>query len=188
MRCSQLETRLNELLDRRDDPRSNAEIAAHTAACPRCRRLTSAYVAVALGSERLRSPASPVLSRPIGLHGVAGAMLAVAAALLVYVTGVAGPSSVDVASKAPPAVRPIRAVTELAREVGRTYAAFIHGTARSVDEAFVLASSLPPPDELLDPVLFPDDGLLKRFGDEWAPAAGATFDSLGRVFVEDATL
>src|SRR5436190_1832044 len=53
MRCSQLETRLNDLLDRREDPRLDAEMAAHTARCRRCRRVVAAYAALAEGTAAL---------------------------------------------------------------------------------------------------------------------------------------
>ena len=188
MRCSQLETRLNDLLDRRVDPRSDAEIAAHTADCPRCRHWTESYVAVVRGGEDLYLAGSATRLRPIGVQGAAGAVLAVAAALLIYVTQAPTPPPADVPVESTTVGTPVPAVSALALEAGRAYVAWIHGTARSVDEAFVLASSRPPPRELLDPVVFPDDGLLKRIGNEWVPAAGETLDALGQIFTAEATL
>lgn len=189
MRCSRLETRLNDLLDRRADPRSDAELVAHAAECPRCRRLTDAYVALVRGADDLRTVSSAVVRSPFGLRGAAGAVLALAVVLLIYLTGSFVPPPPLVAPEPTPvAARPVPVVAEFAFSTGRAYLAFVQGTARGVDEAFVLASSLPPPRELLDPVVFPDDGLLKRIGNEWVPAAGETLDALGRVFTAEATL
>jgi hypothetical protein len=212
MRCSQLEQRLNDVLDRRENPLADDAIAAHVADCGRCRRVTAAYVALADGAAELagqtriaaagrtslQTAATP-RHRTV-LRTAAGAAWAVAAGLLVYLSlgpratdapVPSSPTSIAVVATLPEAARPATrtaSVAELVRHPCRAYVDLVHGTARGVDEAIMLASSLPPPDELLAPVLFPDDGLLKQLGDRWIPAAGETLETLEQVFAAEATV
>jgi hypothetical protein len=53
MRCDQLQRHIDELLDRREDLRSDGPLQAHLAACPACLRLAHAYEAMILGVEVL---------------------------------------------------------------------------------------------------------------------------------------
>lgn len=73
-------------------------------------------------------------------------------------------------------------VIDLAHSTGRTYAGWVHGTARSLDDALALAVALPPAQQLLEPVLFPEDGLLRRMEDRLAPVADETLEALRQVF------
>ena len=216
MRCSQLETRLNDLLDRREDPSTDAEIVAHTVACRRCRRVTAAYAAVAEGATALADDShfldesheaiAPSSQRFGVVRGTVASVWAVAAALLLYFTAAPTPSPMQVA--ATPSVTNITTptvvpdsmatgsmatgrpepmmVVEFARNTGLAYVGLLHGTARGVDGAFSLAASVPPANELLEPVLFADDGLFRQFNDEWLPAAGATLDVIEQAFAEEA--
>ena len=53
MQCEQLQQRLDDLLDRREDVRSDAQIASHAAACVACERLVGAYESMLLGIDLL---------------------------------------------------------------------------------------------------------------------------------------
>ena len=205
MRCSQLESRLNDLLDQRQDPSTDKDIVAHTTACRRCRRIAAAYTAVADGAAALADNSHFVdemheavapRSRRFGVVRVAvSSVWAVAAALLLYFTAAPVPQVAPVAvtevATVSPAQKPSNLsepmmVVEFARTTGRAYVGLLHGTARGVDGAFTLAASVPPANELLEPVLFADDGLFKQLNDEWLPAAGATLDVIEQAFVEEA--
>jgi hypothetical protein len=72
--------------------------------------------------------------------------------------------------------RPI--VIDFAKQTGLAYVELVDGTARGVDEVIIAASTLPPPTEFLEPVLFPEDGLWKRIGTDFVPRAGETFDAI----------
>jgi hypothetical protein len=211
MRCSQLETRLNDALDRRENPLADDAIAAHVATCGRCRRVTAAYLALADGAAALgeseqadvaRHPSSAVPAASSGRTfrpAAVAASWAVAAGLLLYVTldtrtPDAGPlpankKLADVATPAVPLRSAVRnaSVVDLVRQPCRAYVDLVHGTARSVDEAIVIASSLPTPHELLAPVLFPEDGLLREIGDRWIPVADETLDALEQMFPAETT-
>lgn len=131
-------------------------------------------------------------SRRFGvLRATTAGVWAVAAALLLYFT--AAPQSSDVRVVATMHVTndaivqttPFRAapmMVDYSRSAGRMYVDLFHDTARGVDGAFSLAASVPPAGELLEPVLFADDGLLKQINDEWLPAAGATLDVIEQSF------
>jgi hypothetical protein len=51
MQCDQLERRINHHLDRRNDPRCDAEISVHVANCQSCGRLIRGYEALLLGVD-----------------------------------------------------------------------------------------------------------------------------------------
>jgi hypothetical protein len=201
MRCSQLEQRLNDVLDRREDPLADDAITAHVAKCNRCRRWTAAYIAVAEATADLSpTPTVEIQPRRIRRRLAAGTAWAVAAGVLTFLSlgprEPAGsrpslPAQAAVVAVAPDAAPPAgrnASVAELVRHPCRAYVDLVHGTARGLDEAIVLASSLPAPDELLAPVLFPDDGLLKQLNDRWIPAAGETLDTLEQVLSAEATV
>jgi hypothetical protein len=76
-------------------------------------------------------------------------------------------------------------VGEFARQTQSACVGFVQGTARSVDEAVTLATALPLSSDLLEPVLFPEDGLLKRLEHGLAPMADETLDMLRNVFAGD---
>jgi hypothetical protein len=228
MRCSQLETRLNDVLDRRGDPWNEPDIAAHAGACRRCRRIVASYVAAVEGVEALtgRGPTVPALTGPAQAgpdRSVGGdvarrsppsrplstaAFWAVAASLLLALTffpqtggppysDVGRPGSVAAVTsesaagesplepQAPSPIERIPPIIELARTTSRMYVGLLDDTAWGVDGALALASAVPPADELLEPVLFTDDGLLKQIGREWLPAAGATLEALEQAVAGD---
>lgn len=214
MRCEQFEDRLNEVLDRREDPRGDRPLMDHIAVCRPCRGVAASYALLTSGAEQLRAEAeaAPVLEPAVAGRrswtvAVVGPLLATAAvatlALFRFTTGEESPPSTTftmptnppaavVTAALPPAPprspKPLPAapvVDELARTTGRASVGLFQGTVRGVDEAFALASALPPPHELLEPMLFPEDGLLRRMEASWAPAAGQTFDALRQVFRPD---
>ena len=220
MRCDQFEDRLNNILDRREDPSGDGELTAHAAVCGACRKLAKSYAALTSGAALLRERAELVVDLTPG--NVAGpsfrrttwlAPLLVTAAAVAFVylrptddvlplPPVTSPIAPVVAaqhgatpdfvpnlaavepSSLPTTLRkPISTpVVDLARTTGQAYVGLIHGTARRVDEAIAIASAWPQPQQLLEPMLFPEDGLLRQWEDRWGPVAGETFDALREVF------
>jgi hypothetical protein len=206
MRCEQFETRLNDVLDLRGDPRRDRPLAAHAAVCGDCRRLLGSYEAMLGGLAEIESfaEASSLDSTPAFSFG-SRSVLAAAAAVVLLALLVRQPASEHASSPAvengiaamptaaivaeekstPPAGSPV--VVDYARRTGRAYVELAHGTARGFDEAIALATAIPPPDELLPPAIFSDDGLLKRLEVDLVPAAGETFDKLRNVFETEPT-
>lgn len=208
MRCDQFENRLNDVLDRRDDPRRDAPLIAHAATCRECRNLAAAYEVLTDGASELRNSMSitPVkLPNERSTPWLALApLLATAAAAMFLLSRPAAKNEVPTAHAPTTKMEPVLAVVSvptptfqapsfpiesepsrvvgLARTTGRAYVGLIHGTARSLDDALALASTLPPAQRLLQPVLFPEDGLLRRMEDRFAPVAGETIDALRQVF------
>jgi len=208
MRCSQLENRLNDLLDRREDPRSDAAVAEHIASCRRCNQVTAAFVAVTEGAATLAKTVACRTAegsrrgvRPLSRFGAASSWRSMAvgavttAAMLLFLLQRQGSQNHvarhDVVSTAPATRASVRSqpakprrpvVVKLAQHTGRAYVDLVHGTVRGVDEAVMLAGSIPPPREFLSPLLFPDVGMLRQLGDDWAPMADQTLEALEQVF------
>ena len=59
MRCEEFELRLNEILDRRRNPRSDAELWLHATSCPDCGDLLAGYQALFAGFKRREVAAEP---------------------------------------------------------------------------------------------------------------------------------
>lgn len=209
MRCDQFEIRLNDVLDRRDDPRRDAPLIAHAADCRECRNMAAAYEVLTDGVAELSdsvelAPVELPRGRGPAWIAVVAPLLATAAAALFLLRPATEQSSVSTAPVRVAAVAPVVAavtlpmptpadaplstepeppvVVNLARTTGRAYVGLIHGTARGLDEALAMAADLPPAQQLLQPVLFPEDGLLRRTKDRFAPVAGETIDALRQVF------
>lgn len=97
MKCDEFETHLDEILDERRRPEWDAQLREHSACCPRCRDLASAYGVLFEGFRSLKMPESPAdmparvlqshLARPrIALPAAAAAAaFSTAAAVLVAV-------------------------------------------------------------------------------------------------------
>lgn len=201
MRCSQLETRLNDLLDRREDPRLDPEITAHTTRCGRCRRVAAAYAALTDGATALADESAEhyaddavALSRfgSTFRRNLAATIWAVAAAALFYLTAVPSAPNIAKAPAAPTATAVVRqpvdetpTIFEFARATGRVYVGLLDDAARGVDGAFSIVAAVPPAEELLEPVLFADGSLLQQIGNEWIPAAGETLHAVERAFSDE---
>lgn len=56
MKCAEFETRLNDILDQRRRPDSDAELRQHVHDCHECRRQADAYLAVLTGLGPVESP------------------------------------------------------------------------------------------------------------------------------------
>lgn len=209
MRCDQFEDRLNDVLDRRDDPRRDASLTAHAAECRQCRNLASAYAMLTDGAAELSRASLPSKLEPLHdrrlVWSVAVAPLLATAAAALFMFNQARRSD-EVPTLPSAAVPPVAAAVtlptparlpvsgtvsdesaapvfvDLARTTGRAYVGLIHDTARKLDDAVALASALPPAQQLLEPVLFPEDGLLRRTTERFAPVAGETIDALRQVF------
>lgn len=59
MRCEEFESRLNEILDRRRNPRSDAELSLHAASCLECGDLLAGYQSLLAGFKRREVVAPP---------------------------------------------------------------------------------------------------------------------------------
>jgi hypothetical protein len=59
VRCEEFESRLNQILDRRRNPRSDAELSLHAASCPECGDLLAGYQALFAGFKRRDCVALP---------------------------------------------------------------------------------------------------------------------------------
>lgn len=93
MKCDEFETHLDEILDERRRPEWDAQLREHSACCPRCRDLASAYGVLFEGFRSLKLPAAPAdmstrvleayLARPrLALPAKAALPAAAAAAVL----------------------------------------------------------------------------------------------------------
>lgn len=208
LNCEQFERRLNDVLDERGDPRAEPALAEHLAACGNCRRLAAAYDAVTVGIASVsvgsitpsgeivvhnaRQFGSPLVRMFGGLSLTAAAVVALVFTLSDRQRPVVQPAP---KYQAVAVVAPITTakhaslrapiVGDFARQTRSACAGLVQGTARSVDEAVTLATALPPPDDLLQPVLFPPDGLLKQWEHDLAPMADETLDVLRNVFAGD---
>jgi len=60
MRCDEFEQQLDECLDRRESPTSDASLAAHVASCEGCRVRLNGYSNVVAATAALLQPATPV--------------------------------------------------------------------------------------------------------------------------------
>ncbi len=97
MQCEEFEIRLNEVLDERRRPESDAELSLHRETCPVCRKVAAAYDRLLDGFYALASPEAPddmglrvvaeMRSRPSPRRRfvVASSALAIAAALLIAI-------------------------------------------------------------------------------------------------------
>jgi hypothetical protein len=103
MRCDQLPARIDELLDRRLEVSSDAEIAAHVATCSCCARIVRGYDALILGVDLLAGaePEDQFVERTVATirqrgraaSGLRGLMaIAIAAVLLIAI----GPSLLSI--------------------------------------------------------------------------------------------
>lgn len=59
MRCEEFESRLNEILDRRRHPRSDAELWLHANSCSECGELLAGYQTLLSGLRRRAAAAAP---------------------------------------------------------------------------------------------------------------------------------
>jgi len=59
VRCEEFESRLNEILDRRRNPQSDAELWLHATSCPDCGVLLAGYRALFAGFKRREAVAAP---------------------------------------------------------------------------------------------------------------------------------
>jgi hypothetical protein len=59
MQCEEFEDRLNAILDERQRPEADVELALHCETCPECRQLASAYARLLDGFYALVTPAAP---------------------------------------------------------------------------------------------------------------------------------
>jgi|GEM_PF-5624828 len=92
MKCDEFETHLDEILDERRRPEWDAQLREHSACCPRCRDLASAYGVLLEGFRSMKTPECPAdmstrvleshLSRPRLTFPARAALPAAAAAAL----------------------------------------------------------------------------------------------------------
>ncbi len=205
--CEQFERRLNDVLDERRNPRHDETLAEHLSACKNCRGLAGAYEIIVAGITQLprdargcrNEPVVPVVPRRavLGARMLAGFSL-VAAGVVAFVLMMpkqnpsitpAAAYSTIVAAAPPTATKQASLRTPIvgnfARQTRTACVEFVQGTARSLDEAVALATALPPPNDLLQPVLFSEDGILRQLEHDLAPMADETLDVLRNVFTSD---
>jgi hypothetical protein len=147
MLCPEFEDRLNELLDLRQVPSVDADVAHHAAHCADCRRLLAGYEMVRDAAPQLVAPAAPanlaervvrahLAQRPPLAWRAAQIALAVAAVLLV-------------------ALWLWRTSLEQGPRAGAPAAALPDDAAREMPRSQQPAHVPPPPDERAGPVAAP---------------------------------
>jgi hypothetical protein len=123
MKCDEFEAHLDEILDERRRPEWDAQLREHSACCPRCRDLASAFGVLFEGFRSLKTPDAPAdmparvleahLARPrlafakASLPAAAtAALLSTAAAVLVAVFLTRDGRREQIAHVSPPASQP----------------------------------------------------------------------------------
>lgn len=208
MRCADFENRLNDLLDARQPLESDAALAGHARACRDCRELWTAYGAMLAGVLHLARPEpsaelsqrvgaalrgagadpSPCIAWPRRAAQVGGALVAMAAAVLVWALMRPGWQQADVPADAAgqlAAHRPTASpgaerepLDHLARTAGDEYRALAIETRRSLTSALLmvpgLALSPPDSDGGQQPSDQPSRGWVDDLSDGLAPLTRST--------------